>query len=98
MAHYGRSAFLSRLVYQTYNVVRENYRNGKLRKEKTIARNVLVAPSNFGEKTMPNYDALAAQGIYELVTLLIGVNDQYRGYSADGYRNDFRFILGKAIE
>ena len=38
------------------------------------------------------------QGIYNLVTLLIGVNDQYRGYPADGYREDFRFMLGKAIE
>lgn len=38
------------------------------------------------------------QGIYDLVTLLVGVNDQYRGYPADGYRGDFRFILRKAIE
>ena len=38
------------------------------------------------------------EGIYDLVTLLIGVNDQYRGYPVDGYRQDFRFMLGKAIE
>jgi lysophospholipase L1-like esterase len=38
------------------------------------------------------------QGTYELVTLLIGVNDQYRGYPLDGYREDFRFMLGKAID
>ncbi len=37
-------------------------------------------------------------GTYDLVTLLIGVNDQYRGYPVDGYREDFRFLLGKAIE
>lgn len=37
-------------------------------------------------------------GTYELVTLLIGVNDQYRGYPLDGYREDFRFMLGKAVE
>lgn len=35
---------------------------------------------------------------YDLVTLLIGVNDQYRGYDVNGYREDFRFMLGKAIE
>jgi lysophospholipase L1-like esterase len=35
---------------------------------------------------------------YDLVTLLIGVNDQYRGYPVDDYRKDFRFMLGKAIE
>ncbi len=38
------------------------------------------------------------EGTYDLVTLLIGVNDQYRGYPLEGYRDDFRFMLGKAIE
>lgn len=37
-------------------------------------------------------------GTYDLVTLLIGVNDQFRGYPLDGYRYDFHFVLGKAIE
>lgn len=37
------------------------------------------------------------QGTYDLVTLLIGVNDQYRGYTADWYRDKFRFMLEKAI-
>ena len=37
-------------------------------------------------------------GTYDLVTLLIGVNDQYRGYPVNSYREDFRFMLGKAIE
>ena len=36
-------------------------------------------------------------GTYDLVTLLIGVNDQYRGYPVDGYREKFRFMLEKAI-
>lgn len=38
------------------------------------------------------------EGTYDLVTLLIGVNNQYRGYPLEGYREDFRFMLGKAIE
>jgi lysophospholipase L1-like esterase len=38
------------------------------------------------------------QGTYDLVSLLIGVNDQYRGYPSDGYREDFKFMLAKAIE
>jgi lysophospholipase L1-like esterase len=38
------------------------------------------------------------EGTYDMVSLLIGVNDQYRGYPLDGYRKDFRFMLGKAIE
>jgi lysophospholipase L1-like esterase len=37
-------------------------------------------------------------GTYNIVSLLIGVNDQYRGYPSEGYREDFRFMLGKAIE
>jgi lysophospholipase L1-like esterase len=37
------------------------------------------------------------KGTYDLVTLLIGVNDQYRGYSAEWYREKFRFILTQAI-
>src|SRR5215211_5335020 len=36
-------------------------------------------------------------GPYDLVTLLIGVNDQYRGYSAEWYRQKFRFMLEKAV-
>jgi lysophospholipase L1-like esterase len=37
------------------------------------------------------------EGTYDLVTLLIGVNDQYRGYTGDWYRDKFRFMLEKAI-
>lgn len=37
------------------------------------------------------------EGAYDLVTLLIGVNDQYRGYPVDWYRDKFRFMLGKAV-
>ena len=38
------------------------------------------------------------EGSFDLVTLLIGVNDQFRGYPVDSYREKFRFMLGKAIE
>lgn len=38
------------------------------------------------------------EGVYDLVTLLIGVNDQYRGYPEVGYRDDFRFMLNIALE
>jgi Domain of unknown function (DUF4331) len=54
------------LVYQTYNLKRLDYRNGELRRTRTVARNVLVAPSNFGQKTMPNYDNLVAQATRNL--------------------------------
>lgn len=35
---------------------------------------------------------------YDLVSLLIGVNNQYRGRGLEEYRKDFIFLLGKAIE
>lgn len=38
------------------------------------------------------------QGTSDLVSLLIGVNNQYRGYDVDEYREQFRFLLSKSIE
>lgn len=38
-------------------------RNGKRTK---LAEGLIVVPSNVGPKTMPNYEALAAQGVYDL--------------------------------
>ncbi len=35
---------------------------------------------------------------YDLVSLLIGANDQFRGYDPDQYRRQFVRALGKAIE
>ena len=38
------------------------------------------------------------QKTYNLVTLLIGVNNQYRGRSADEYQDEFRTLLQTAIK
>ena len=35
---------------------------------------------------------------YDLASLLIGVNNQYRGYDINEYREGFKFLLSKAIE
>lgn len=35
---------------------------------------------------------------YDLVSLLIGVNNQYRGYDIEIYRTEFRELLNQAIE
>lgn len=43
-------------------------------------------------------DAAAPRGPFDLVTLLIGVNNQYRGRSADEYRGEFAALLRRAIE
>lgn len=36
-------------------------------------------------------------GTYDLVTLLIGVNNQYRGRAAEEYRTEFRTLLQRAV-
>ncbi len=38
------------------------------------------------------------QGPFDLVSLLIGVNNQYRGNSLSIYREEFEFLLRKAID
>jgi len=42
-------------------------------------------------------DKADPHGPYDLVTLLIGVNNQYRGRSADQYRSEFAALLQRAI-
>jgi len=42
--------------------------------------------------------AHAFRAPYDLVTLLIGVNNQYRGRDIANYRDEFRALLERAIE
>ncbi len=42
-------------------------------------------------------DKAIPQGTFDLVTLLIGVNNQYRGRSAEEYRGQFKPLLQRAI-
>lgn len=42
-------------------------------------------------------DAADPRGPYDLVSLLIGVNDQYRRRDVDAYRDEFVELLGRAI-
>lgn len=42
-------------------------------------------------------DQANIQGSYDLVTLLIGVNNQYRGYSQEVYRQEFKELLVTAL-
>jgi hypothetical protein len=42
-------------------------------------------------------DAADPQGPYDLVSLLIGVNNQYRGRDSEGYRIEFIALLQRAI-
>jgi lysophospholipase L1-like esterase len=43
-------------------------------------------------------EAKGELGTYDLVSLLIGVNDEFQGLSIDGYRQRFTELLHKAIE
>lgn len=51
---------------QKYSVTVERSPRGPSRTTKPIVEDLIAVPSNVGPKTMPNYDALAAQGIYDL--------------------------------
>ncbi len=42
-------------------------------------------------------DAAAPSGPFDLVSLLIGVNNQYRGHSVDVYAREFAALLDRAI-
>lgn len=42
-------------------------------------------------------NAADPRGPYELVTLLIGVNDQYQGSGSESYRKDFAALLRRAV-
>ncbi len=68
------------------------------------ARGVDLAPPTIIARTgwttdelSSGIDAAGVAGAYDLVTLLIGVNDQYRGRTADDFRARFRSLLGRAL-
>lgn len=42
-------------------------------------------------------DTAAPEGPFDLVTLLIGVNNQFRGLDPEGYRTEFRALLDRAF-
>lgn len=68
--------------------------------EKNIQTDVTVI-ARTGWTTSELWQGIQAdppRGRYDLVSLLIGVNNQYRGYDLDTYRDEFRFLLEKAIE
>ncbi len=50
-------------ITQTYDIVRETMRRGRIVRSTRVGRRLPVAPSNIGPKTMPNYSAIAAGAI-----------------------------------
>ena len=64
-----------------------------------IADPVIVAKT--GWTTDELQDGIAKAGLfppYDIVTLLIGVNNQYRGRSLAEYKNQFRELLQQALD
>lgn len=68
------------------------------------ARGITVGDPEIIARTGWTTDELAAgiesaapAGPYALVTLLIGVNNQYRGRDAEQYRAEFRSLLARAV-
>lgn len=54
-----------------------------------------------GWTTNELWEGIQEHGIeppYDMVSLLIGVNNQYRGYDIEQYREQFVFLLQKSIE
>jgi lysophospholipase L1-like esterase len=63
-----------------------------------VAEPAIVARTGWTtDELSAGIDAAKPQGPFDLVTLSIGVNNQYRGRSADEYRTQFRGLLSRAI-
>jgi lysophospholipase L1-like esterase len=63
-----------------------------------VADPVVIARTGWTtDELSAGIDASKPQGTFGLVTLLIGVNNQYRGRSTDEYRSQFRALLARAI-
>ncbi|WP_321368013.1 SGNH/GDSL hydrolase family protein [uncultured Draconibacterium sp.] len=85
--------------------VEENERFPVQLVEKLKDQGFKMQPAKIVARTGWTTDELAAaienenlKESYNLVTLLIGVNNQYRGRSADEYRGEFRELLQTAID
>ncbi|MBX2989677.1 MAG: SGNH/GDSL hydrolase family protein [Bacteroidetes bacterium] len=64
----------------------------------SIADPVIVARTGWTtDELSAAIDTSDSRGPFDLVTLLIGVNNQYRGRSADEYRGEFKQLLQRAI-
>ncbi len=64
----------------------------------TLAEPQIVAQTGWTtEELREGIERADPAGGRALVSLLIGVNDQYRGLPVDGYRRDFRGLLRRAI-
>ena len=70
----------------------------QLARELGIPEPAIIAKTGWTtDELSAQLDTVRLAGPFDLVTLLIGVNNQYRGRSADEYRAEFAALLQRAI-
>lgn len=70
----------------------------QLARELDLPEPLIIAKTGWTTDELGNaLDAIRVAGPYDLVTLLIGVNNQYRGRDAEQYRGEFAELLQRAI-
>ncbi|MEO9872964.1 SGNH/GDSL hydrolase family protein [Ekhidna sp.] len=71
----------------------------RLRKDSIKIDPVIVATTGWTTDELKSGIVKAdVEGTYDIVSLLIGVNNQYRGYPADEYEREFKDLLDQAIK
>ncbi|MEQ9468172.1 MAG: SGNH/GDSL hydrolase family protein [Ekhidna sp.] len=71
----------------------------RLRKDSIKIDPVIVATTGWTTDELKSGIVKAdLEGTYDFVTVLIGVNNQYRGYPIDQYEREFKEILDQAIQ
>ena len=70
----------------------------QLARELGLPEPLIIAKTGWTTDELSNaLDSIRVAGPYDLVTLLIGVNNQYRGRDAEQYRGEFAELLRRAI-
>lgn len=70
----------------------------QLARELDLPEPLVVAKTGWTTDELANaLNAIRVAGPYDLVTLLIGVNNQYRGRDAEQYRGEFAELLQRAV-
>lgn len=70
-----------------------------LRQSFTIKDPAIIATTGWTTRNLIDaINAAALQNNYDVVTLLIGVNNQYQGRSIDEYKTEFSLLLNRAIQ
>lgn len=70
----------------------------QLARELGLSEPLIIAKTGWTTDELGNaLDTVRLAGPYDLVTLLIGVNNQYRGRDAEQYRGEFAELLRRAI-